>query len=239
MKMTKISVCIATYNGGKYIKEQLVSILGQIGVDDEVIVSDDGSSDATLSIIKSLDDDRIKLVDGPHLGSPTRNFENALRHAVGDIVFLADQDDVWQENKVAVCMKHLQVCDCVVSDAIVTDVNLRTTHDSFFGLYYTKEGLLYNLLIKNGYLGCCMAFKRKVLGKALPFPDKTPMHDIWIGNVAAFYFKLTFIPDRLIYFRRHDHNSSSTARKSTYGFYDRLMFRLHICQGLVGAMGGH
>ena len=237
--MPRISVCMASYNGGKYIKEQLLSILKQIGKDDEVIVSDDGSSDDTLSVIGSLHDERIRLVKGPSMGSPTMNFEHALGLAKGEIIFLADQDDVWTEDKVTVCLKYLQTCDCVVSDAIVTDGALQTTCDSFFRLNHTKRGLLRNLFGKNGYLGCCMAFKRCVLDKALPFPPKTPMHDIWIGNVAAFYFKLSFIPEKLIRFRRHDHNSSSTARESVYGVREKLMFRWRICWGLIKILGKH
>lgn len=237
--MTKISVCMASYNGGKYIKDQLVSILKQIGANDEVIVSDDGSSDDTISVIKGLNDNRIKVVDGPHVSSPTANFENALHYADGDIIFLADQDDVWLDGKVDTCLKYLKTCDCVVSDAVVTNGNLETTNCSFFSLNKTKSGLLYNLLLKNGYLGCCMAFKRCVLDKALPFPKNTPMHDIWIGNVAAFYYKQVFIPEKLIYFRRHDHNSSTTARKSSYGLYDKLMFRVRICEGLMSVKMRH
>lgn len=237
--MPRISVCMASYNGGKYIKEQLLSILKQIGKDDEVIVSDDGSSDDTLSVIGSLHDERIRLVKGPSMGSPTMNFEHALGLAKGEIIFLADQDDVWTEDKVTVCLKYLQTCDCVVSDAIVTDGALQTTCDSFFRLNHTKRGLLRNLFGKNGYLGCCMAFKRCVLDKALPFPPKTPMHDIWIGNVAAFYLKLSFIPEKLIRFRRHDHNSSSTARESIYGVREKLMFRWRICRGLIKILGKH
>lgn len=237
--MPRISVCMASYNGGKYIKEQLLSILKQIRKDDEVIVSDDGSSDDTLSVIGSLHDERIRLVKGPGMGSPTMNFEHALGLAKGEIIFLADQDDVWTEDKVTVCLEYLQTCDCVVSDAIVTDGALQTTCGSFFRLNHTKRGLLRNLFGKNGYLGCCMAFRRCVLDKALPFPPKTPMHDIWIGNVAAFYFKLSFIPEKLIRFRRHDHNSSSTARESIYGVREKLMFRWRICRGLIKILGKH
>ena len=82
-----ITVCIATFNGEKYIREQLNSILFQLSLQDEVIVSDDGSTDNTISIIKSFNDNRIKIIDGVHRHSPTLNFENALKEAKGDYIF--------------------------------------------------------------------------------------------------------------------------------------------------------
>lgn len=228
-----ISVCIASYNGGAFIRQQLLSVLCQIGKDDEVIVSDDGSTDNTVFAVKSLRDKRIKIIEGPGVGSPAVNFENALRAAKGDYIFLADQDDVWLAGKVVMCMEYLKQYSCVVSDAIVADGELKETSHSFFLLNKTKYGRWYNLFVKNGYLGCCMAFRREILEAALPFPKSTPMHDIWLGNVAAFKYNVKFIDKPLIYFRRHGHNNSTTARKSSYSLYDRLVFRLQICKGLM------
>lgn len=73
-----------------------------------MVVSDDGSTDNTLVVVRGFDDNRIRVVDGPHRNSPTLNFENALRYAKGDDIFLADQDDVWTADKVKVCMKALE-----------------------------------------------------------------------------------------------------------------------------------
>ena len=83
-----ISVCIATYNGARYIAEQLASILKQLSAEDEVVVSDDGSTDGTIDIVRSLNDRRIRIVDGPRRHSPTLNFERALRNAKGEYIFL-------------------------------------------------------------------------------------------------------------------------------------------------------
>lgn len=93
---------MATYNGAVYIKEQLESILSQISPEDEIVISDDGSTDATLDVIKSIGSPCIRIVQGPRMKSPSKNFEHALAQAKGDIIFLCDQDDVWQPNKVAV-----------------------------------------------------------------------------------------------------------------------------------------
>lgn len=228
-----ISVCIATYNGARYIGEQLASILKQLSAEDEVVVSDDGSTDGTIDIVRSLNDHRIRIVDGPRRHSPTLNFEWALRNAKGEYIFLADQDDVWLEGKVTRCVEELQMCDCVVSDARVTDSLLNTTSESLFQLMHVKHGRLSNLLWRNGYTGCCMAFKREVLSKALPFPTDIPMHDIWIGNVAAFCGSLHFINDRLLLFRRHDAAASCNGKRSTYSLWQKLSFRWHTLKNIV------
>lgn len=228
-----ISVCIATYNGAKYIGEQLASILKQLSAEDEVVVSDDGSTDGTIDIVRSLNDRRIRIVDGPRRHSPTLNFEWALRNAKGEYIFLADQDDVWLEGKVTRCVEKLQMCDCVVSDARVTDSLLNTTSESLFQLMHVKHGRLSNLLWRNGYTGCCMAFKREVLSKALPFPTDIPMHDIWIGNVAAFCGSLHFINDRLLLFRRHDAAASCNGKRSNYSLWQKLSFRWHTLKNIV------
>lgn len=228
-----ISVCLATYNGEPYIRQQLASILKQLGAEDEVIVSDDGSTDGTLAAVGEAGDARIRVVTGPACGSLIRNFEHALRQAKGDYIFLADQDDIWTDDKVAVCMAYLERYDCVTSDAVVVDQGLNVLHPSFYAQNSTRPGRFYNLLIKNGYLGCCMAFRRNVLEAALPFKRDIPMHDIWIGNVAAYRFRLKFIPEKLVMFRRHTGNNSTSASKSKYSLLKKFMFRLIILKDLL------
>lgn len=228
-----ISVCMATYNGEEFIEEQLSSILKQLGNDDEVIVSDDGSADKTLSIVKSLNDNRIRIVKGPCKGSLIANFENALSQAKGDHIFLSDQDDIWTDNKVETSLRYLDQYDCIVSDATVVDENKNIMHPSFFAYNNTHSGRLYNLVAKNGYLGCCMAFRKRVLDAAIPFDKRIPMHDIWIGNVAAFKFNVGFIPEKLIMYRRHSHNNSTAAQKSTYSLMQKIMFRVNIIVPLL------
>ena len=228
-----ITVCIATFNGEKYIREQLNSILFQLSLQDEVIVSDDGSTDNTISIIKSFNDNRIKIIDGVHRYSPTLNFENALKEAKGDYIFLADQDDVWKDDKVKICLKWLQHYDCIISDAEVTDENLNITLPSLYQLMNIKSGRVYNILYKNGYTGCCMAFTRRVKDAALPFPKDIPMHDIWIGNVAAFLYTVKFIDDRLISFRRHPATNSCNGKGSKFSKWQQIRFRWNIIKNIL------
>ena len=228
-----ISVCVATYNGEKFIREQIDSILCQLSSDDEIIVSDDGSTDGTIVIINCIGDKRIRIIEGPRKHSPTFNFENALKEAKGDYIFLADQDDVWKTNKVEVCMKWLQKYDCVVSDAEVTDSNLNPLYPSLYAIMQVRQGHIYNTVWKNGYTGCCMAFRRNILEASLPFPKDIPMHDIWIGNVAAYKYNMKFIPDKLIMFRRHNETISCNGKGSKYSIWQQMKFRWSIIKNIA------
>ena len=219
-----ISVCLATYNGEKYIKRQLASILTQIETCDEVVISDDGSKDRTVEIVNSFRDSRIKVIHNSNHGA-INNFENALNNANGNYIFLSDQDDEWLPNKVQVCLNYLRDYDCVISDNIVVDENGKTISESFFTMNKMHTGRYYNLLVRNNYIGCCMAFNRRVLDKVLPFPKNIPMHDIWIGNIAAFTCRTCFIPEKLIKFYRHQGNSSTTGKKSELTFLEQLRNR--------------
>lgn len=224
-----VSVCMATYNGSLYIEEQIKSILEQLDKDDEIIVCDDQSTDNTPPLIKQLNDTRIILVQLKHSGSPIKVFEEALKRVRGKYIFLSDQDDVWLPGKVRTCLKQLQSADCVVTDCQVTDKQLNITASSFYQINRTRPGFWYNLLIKNGYLGCCMAFKKEMLAHILPFPPQIPMHDIWIGNRCALSGKVVFEPRPLLLFRRHKHNTSNTAAKSPFSLYKKLLFRWKMC----------
>lgn len=227
-----ISVCMASYNGAKYIKEQIDSILAQLGAEDELIVSDDGSTDTTLDIIGAYSDNRIKLLTNNKRKGVVGNFENALKNAVGDYVFLADQDDVWLTDKVERCLQALQTADFVVHDAIVTDGDLNPTYDSFFALRGFRRGFWSNLL-KNGYVGCCMAFRRSVMEYILPFPKKIAMHDIWIGLMVERKGTIAIIDNPYIYFRRHGDNASDTAGRSTLSALYKLEYRLRMLYEVV------
>lgn len=225
-----ISVCIATYNGEKYIKEQLDSILLQLDKNDEIVISDDGSSDNTIKLIESYNDSRIKLFKNS-FKNLILNFEFALNQAKGDYIFLSDQDDVWLRNKVEVCNKYLDSYDIVVSNCKVVNEDLKIINDSFFKLNNSKKGLISNL-VKNSYLGCCLSFRKEVLFKALPFPKSIPMHDIWLGFVAEIFFKTKFVDEPLILYRRHNKNESPTGENSPYKFYRKLSFRFNTLKNL-------
>lgn len=199
-----ISVCMATYNGERYISEQLRSILSQLPEDAEVIVSDDGSTDATCRLVESFQDPRIRLLHNDSHNFKW-NFQNAMLHAKGDFIFLSDQDDVWIENKVERCMHLLKDYDLVVHDSRLCDSDLNVISESFFDFYHSGKGLLKNAF-NNTYFGACMAFRRDLMQAALPLPRTQEIgHDIWLGLVAeALGKRILFLHEPYLLYRRHD-----------------------------------
>lgn len=230
----KISVCIATYNGELYLKEQLHSILSQLGTDDEIVVSDDGSTDSTLDIVNGVNDSRIRLVfNCAYKRGPVGNFENALYHCTGDVIFLSDQDDVWFPDKVTECIKYLSLPDVlmIVSDCMIVNGEGDLLNESFFKHYGIRQSLISNLA-KNSFMGCCMAFHRAVLDKALPFPSNVPMHDWWLGLNATMMGRVEFFNKPLIKYRRHGLNVSTSTEISNHSIQKKISDRFFLCLNL-------
>ncbi|ASJ97321.1 glycosyltransferase family 2 protein [Shewanella marisflavi] len=201
---------MATFNGAEFLREQICSILSQLGPNDELVISDDGSIDDTLAIIGAFNDGRIKVFINEGSRGYSTNFNNAIEKATGDVIFLSDQDDIWLPSKVEKCLKELKKSDFVVHDAKVVDYNLQILMDSYFDYRNVKPGFVANF-VRIGYLGCCMAFKRKVLDKANPMPLKYKVitHDSWLTLVSEFYFSVSLIDEPLLLYRRHGSNVSN------------------------------
>ena len=231
-----ISVALAAYKGEKYIEEQIRSILPQLSYEDEIIVSDDRPGGMTERIVKRLsaEDSRVIWVEGKSKGVVS-NFVNAIRYCKGDKIFLCDQDDVWLPDKVKRVMEAFdEGYDLVLHNAYITDGELNITDYSFFEKRGSKKGVLRNIF-KNSYMGCCMAFDRKLLKKIMPMPRSIPMHDQWIGILGEIYGKVKFLDLPLIYYRVHGGNV--TGGKTTFKqkmewrrylimkLYKRVMFR--------------
>ncbi len=204
----KISVALAAYKGQQYITEQLESILPQLGENDEIIVSDDYPQGLTREAVMNIAnrDKRVKYIEGEGKGV-VRNFENALKACMGDVIFLCDQDDVWQPDKVSSVMAEIiNGADLVLHDAAVTDAHLNITEPSFFAVHGSNADFKHNL-IRNSFVGCCMAFTRRVMTDTLPFPEGLPMHDWWIALAAIKTgYKTVLLNKPLILWRRHGDN---------------------------------
>ena len=205
----KVSVAMATYNGEKYIKEQIETILNNLDDKDELVISDDGSSDMTIEIINKINDKRIKLLEGPRKGLK-KNFENAIKNTTGDVIFLSYQDDIWMENKVEKVLECFNNNNYILiqHDAVVVGENDKVIYESFAEHRKVKTGVIKNL-IKNSYHGCCIAFRKELIKEILPIPDNVYLHDEWIGIVAELNGKTYFLDEKLIKYRRHSENTSS------------------------------
>ncbi len=218
-----ISVCIATYNGEKFLKPQLESILSQLGTDDEVIISDDGSRDGTLALIESFNDPRVHVYKNEGVHGFVGNFNNAFLHVNGDYVFLSDQDDVWMPNKVKTVMKYLENgVDLVTHNANLIDSDGQDLGSDYFSHLHNKTGFWANLW-KTRFLGCCMCFNRKVLDKCMPMPLGVAGHDYWIGMKALRHFNVKFVEDILLCYRRHGSNVSPSGEESHESWWYRIV----------------
>jgi glycosyltransferase involved in cell wall biosynthesis len=224
-----ISVCIATYNGEKYIRKQLLSIVSQLTQNDEIVISDDDSTDNTISIIMSINSPIIHIFKNKGAHGYTPNFENALRHAHGEYIFLSDQDDVWSEDKVNKTIKLLQQYDFVISDADIIDERGCRIAESYFNLRKSKPGVINNL-IRFSYLGCSMAFRRQILKKAIPFPSNHSYctHDNWLGIIGMIFYRTTITNEKLFHYRRHQNNTSQGGLRPTTSIWFKCRYRLYL-----------
>jgi glycosyltransferase involved in cell wall biosynthesis len=227
----RVSVCLAAYNGERFIAEQVRSILGQLSRLDELIICDDGSQDGTRDIVAAIDDSRLVLQSFSSNVGHVWNFERAIKSATGDLIFLSDQDDVWSSDK------YRMVVDCFVKnpDVLLVQHALSTTDANGYTLAQLwnplHEGrqirILYLLrqLVKCQVFGCAVAFRRSLIDVVLPFPVKTYAHDHWLAVAAGMCGSVFFLNKPLVRYRQHDANFTP---KSGLHWRDRVSVRLRL-----------
>lgn len=232
-KNTTVSVVLATYNGERYLKEQLDSVLAELQEGDELIVVDDASRDGTRQILNAVRWPNLRTVFNPENLGVLCTFERGLQLATSDIVFLCDQDDIWLPGKRDACVnafsKDARVV-VVVSDAQLIDGHGTVFAPSFMATRGGFRGSVLQTLIRNRYLGCAMAIRRDVLAAALPMPRFVPMHDMWLGAVASFAGRVHYIARPLLQYRRHGGNVSPSTRQ---GWLKMLRWRCALILALV------
>lgn len=224
-----VSVALAAYNGEKFIVEQVASILQQLKDTDELIVSDNGSTDQTLPLLKANfgNDSRLKLINCSEKGV-IANFNYALKHCKNEIIFLSDQDDIWLPDKVSTCLEafvknpHINL---VMSDITVVDNELNVIYPSFFSYRKSRLGVMKNIL-KNSFIGCAMAFRKGFLEENYPIPDDVPMHDMWLGIRANKKNQAMLIPKSLVLYRRHDETVTTVENHSS--LKEKIVWRFKI-----------
>ena len=227
-----VSVCMTTYNGERFLKNQLDSILCQLSDNDELIIGDDASTDQTVNIIKSYNDHRIKLIENSYTIGVNANMENIILKSKGQVILLSDQDDVWHTKKVEVYKKELEKYDFISSDSSIIDQNNNEIIPSFFTLVHARPGLMHNLY-KNCYMGHSLGFKRHMIKSFLPIPSNVPMYDWWFGLVAEKAGTIKLIEKKLQQYRRHNNNQSTTSRSSSRTLAGKIMSRIRLAYLLL------
>lgn len=221
------TVCLATYNGGPFVIRQLDSVVEQLHKDDQVIVVDDGSKDSTVTLIEEKYGKRVEVyVNEQNMGA-IKSFEKAIKLAKGEIIFLCDQDDIWEANKVEMVMNAFeqQHADLVVHDAYVVngDLNMMNVSWNEYNGNNVKQGLAGNV-IKNAFTGAMMAFKKELVPLFLPLPKSIEMHDQWIALVCMLEKKkIVYIDKPLMKYVRHGGNVTGMRKRS---ISDQLKGRL-------------
>lgn len=229
----KVSVCMATYNGEKYIQRQLDSILKQLRADDEVIIVDDNSTDNSNNIFDNINDIRVKVYRNEYNLGFLATFEKSVKLATGDIIFLSDQDDIWMDNKVEKILDVFETnkADIVFHDAIIIDDNNNILYNSFTEIRKINTSAIRNFIFNN-YTGCCMAFRARVKEIILPIPADAIYHDRWIGIVGSlFNMNIQFIEDKLIYYVRHGNNVSPMSKRSLIII---ILDRIRLAKVIIG-----
>jgi glycosyltransferase involved in cell wall biosynthesis len=218
-----ISVCLATYNGEKFIKKQINSILSELSLNDEVIIVDDCSNDNTLNIIYNIDDARIKVFKNTFNLGHVKSFSKAIEASIGDFVFMSDQDDIWKVGRVKSMLFALnqKKVKLVTSNFVWINEFDSKIHIPFDGVSSRSSEAYFNNIVdifigKTNYFGCAMAFKRDLVPLITPIPSYVESHDLWIALAGNLLKANCHIDDITLFKRRHTNNTTSTKSNRNY-----------------------
>ncbi|WP_455669615.1 glycosyltransferase family 2 protein [Phocaeicola sp.] len=210
-----ISIAMATYNGSKYIREQLDSILAQTLQDFELIICDDCSTDVTWNILQEYAkrDTRFHIYRNIENLGFKKNFEKAISCCTGEFIALSDQDDIWLPNHLELLMGNIGNKMISCGNAELMDAHgrlLNMTLDYQEGLDFVPEKdflKAYSVIFfRSPYQGASMLIRREFLIKALPIPEIVAYHDAWFSELGCFYGGISFFRDVILLYRRHGHN---------------------------------
>tara|TARA_B100001059_G_scaffold235194_1_gene280060 strand:- start:1634 stop:2590 length:957 start_codon:yes stop_codon:yes gene_type:complete len=225
----KISVAIASYNGQKYIEEQIQSILNQSVLPNEIVVSDDNSNDKTIEILKLIKEKskiNINIIQNSLNKGYTKNFERAVKRCSGDLILLSDQDDYWLPEKIKTIVSEFKLSKLFLylNNTLISDEFLKSTEisklDQVISLYGNSD---------NFVPGCCMSIDNKLKNIFLPFPSDLMSYDQWINFVSISINSKKIIEESLQYYRLHKNNTSSfeanNLKKLNFYHYLKNIFR--------------
>ena len=227
MVENRISIAMATYNGAKYIREQIDSILSQTLQDFELIICDDCSTDNTVDIINKYaqEDPRIRFYKNKENLGFKKNFEKAIGLCHGEYIALCDQDDVWMPN-------HLEILLSLIGNKMIAcgNADLIDSNGKRFGLTLKEMEAFdsefdddlkkaYSIIyFRSPYQGASMLIKKDFFKVALPIPDDIGYHDSWFSMLSCFYGGMTYTNTIVNKYRMHGDNATGMRikRKSKF-----------------------
>lgn len=221
--MTRVSVALATFNGARFLPEQLASLAAQTRLPDELVVGDDGSTDGTLALLEDFAATApfpVRVTRHPAALGPAGNFAATIARCSGDVVFLCDQDDVWRREKIATVLAR-RAADplawVIFHDAALVDGEGAPLGRTMAEQLASAGDNPAEALVA----GCCMAIDARLIPAFVP-PPRTEFHDAWLHAIAARFGLTRFEPAPLIDYRRHGANVSQSAlwRRGAAGALD-------------------
>ncbi|PLW80815.1 glycosyltransferase family 2 protein [Candidatus Woesearchaeota archaeon] len=203
MNNSLVSIAMTTYNGEKYLKEQLDSIFNQSYKNLEVIVCDDCSNDKTVEILEEYSKNfGLKYFSNENNLGFKKNFEKAISLCTGDFIALADQDDIWEKHKIEILVKNIGVCSLIHSASSLIDEN-----SNFISpLWIKQDNFKYSfekMIFGNTITGCTTLFKRELLKDFSPIPSGEKYHDWWLALLATKNNGITYVNEPLVKYRQH------------------------------------
>ena len=232
-----ISVCLATYNGAKYIEIQLHSILKQLGASDEVIILDDCSKDNTLDLVRAIDDKRIKIFKNEVNKGHVYSFGRVIELGTNDVVFMSDQDDIWVDGRAELMKDRLLKSkallistnsDFIDSDGNIIDFSLDGVSSESSQKYF--KNIVDIFVGKTNYVGCTMAFKKELRDLILPIPSYVESHDLWVAMGANIIKSNLHLDEPTLYRRIHGENASIVERSLVPKLWSRIIFLISMIQ---------
>jgi len=230
-----VQILLSTYNGEKYLKEQIESILNQSYSGWQLLIKDDGSTDKTLEIITgycTLYPEKVKQVFVKEGGSSTKSFMAMLPLVTANYCMFADQDDVWVANKIQLSIDKIKEIEKINSPALVYtdmqvgDENLQETHPSFLAQHKLNPSWVYkkeNVFVQSMSAGCTMLFTKSLIVRLNPIDAELFQHDHWILMHAAAYGAIGFISEKTVLYRQHGANSVGSHGVSKGYFASKLL----------------
>ena len=217
-----IIILLSTYNGEKYLKEQLDSLFDQTCKEFKVIVRDDGSTDGTLGILNSYD---LEIMPSSKNLGARDSFGTLLEYALQkddkEYIMFCDQDDVWKKNKIDKTLQKMKEVEkegkqavLIHTDLVVVDESLQVLNNSFWDYQNLnpKNSNFSHFVIQNNITGCSVMINKKLAKLALPIPKETIMHDWWLGLVASKFGKIAYLNEPTILYRQHLANDTGAKR---------------------------
>lgn len=239
----RLEVLLATYNGARFLGEQLQSLLAQTVSSFRILVRDDGSVDGTAEILRDhaqrFPDRIVLLPTGKTTLGPAGNFTRLLEHSTADYVLFSDQDDVWLADKVEITLAKMRELEArhgpatpllVHTDLKVVAADLQPLGESFWAYQHLVPVVaehLNRLLVQNVITGCTTMVNRPLVRLAAPVPEGAIMHDWWLGLTAAAFGQIGHLSQPTVLYRQHGANDTgaqawgaSYILRQAYRFFD-------------------